>query len=188
MSNSPSLEGCTASLGRELLHLSLHTDYGLRLLMRLTLVEPGAWIATPTIAQRFGISVHHLQKIAQALVRAGVVEARQGRAGGVRLAQNPRDIRLGRLVAELEGVGTVVDCQRDPCRLLSRCRLKWALDAAEQAFFLELDRLTLADVAAGSTAAALGALFDEPEDGSSASADPFDDTLAGASADPAPGN
>ncbi len=56
MPNSPSPEGCAASLGRELLHLSLHTDYGLRLLMRLTLVEPGAWIATPTVAQRFDCS------------------------------------------------------------------------------------------------------------------------------------
>ena len=156
--------------------------------MRLTLVEPGAWVATPTVARRFGISVHHLQKIAQALVRAGVVEARQGRSGGVRLAQDPRDIRLGRLVAELEGVGTVVDCRRDPCRLLSRCRLKWAFDAAEQAFFLELDRLTLADVAAGSTAASLGAIFDAPEDRRSAPADSFDASVAGPSSDPAPGN
>ncbi len=163
-SSAPSSEGCAVPLGRATLHLSLHTDYGLRLLMHLTLTEPGTWIATPTVAQRFGISVHHLQKIAQALVRSGVVEARQGRSGGVRLARDPREIRLGRLVADLEGVGTVVDCRRDPCPLIGRCRLKWAFDAAEQAFFLELDRLTLADVAAGPTASALRALFRaEPE-------------------------
>ncbi|KQQ12922.1 Rrf2 family transcriptional regulator [Methylobacterium sp. Leaf123] len=134
--------------------------------MHLTLAAPGAWVATPAVAQRFDISVHHLQKIAQTLVRAGVVEARQGRSGGVRLARDAREIRLGRLVANLEGVGTVVDCRRDPCPLIGRCRLKWALDAAEQAFFLELDRLTLADVVAGPTAAALRGLFrPEPGDG-----------------------
>ncbi|WP_348529778.1 RrF2 family transcriptional regulator [Methylorubrum populi] len=164
------------------MHLSLHTDYGLRLLMRLTLAEPGAWIATPIVAQRFGISVHHLQKIAQALVRAGVIEARQGRSGGVRLARDPQEIRLGRLVAELEGIGTVVDCRRDPCPLISRCRLKWAFDAAEQAFFLELDRLTLADVASGTTAAALRSLFRaEPGDGGAPPAAPVP-------SDPTPGN
>ena len=82
----------------------------------------------------------------------------------MRLARDPREIRLGRLVADLEGVGTVVDCRRDPCPLIGRCRLKWAFDAAEQAFFLELDRLTLADVAAGPTASALHALLRaEPE-------------------------
>jgi Rrf2 family nitric oxide-sensitive transcriptional repressor len=95
------------------------------------------------------------------------VEARQGRSGGVRLARDAREIRLGRLVAALEGVGTVVDCRRDPCPLTGRCRLKWAFDAAEQAFFLELDRLTLADVAAGPTAVALRALF-RPEAGGGA--------------------
>ncbi|CAO4132394.1 HTH-type transcriptional repressor NsrR [Methylorubrum extorquens] len=84
----------------------------------------------------------------------------------MRLARDAREIRLGRLVADQEGVGTVVDCRRDPCPLLGRCRLKWAFDAAEQAFFLELDRLTLADVVAGPTAAALRALFlGEPGDG-----------------------
>ncbi|WP_245268076.1 RrF2 family transcriptional regulator [Methylorubrum extorquens] len=82
--------------------------------MHLTLAERGVWVATPAVAQRFDISVHHLQKIAQTLVRAGVVEARQGRSGGVRLARDAREIRLGRLVADLEGVGTVVDCRRDP--------------------------------------------------------------------------
>jgi Rrf2 family nitric oxide-sensitive transcriptional repressor len=150
--------------------------------MHLTLAEPGAWIATPTVAQRFGISVHHLQKIAQTLVRVGVVEARQGRSGGVRLARDAREIRLGRLVAALEGVGTVVDCRRDPCPLMGRCRLKWAFDAAEQAFFLELDRLTLADVAAGPTAVALRALF-RPEVGGSAAT-----PAAPAATDPTSGN
>ncbi len=80
-SSPPSPEGCAAPLGRATLHLSLHTDYGLRLLMHLTLAERGVWVATPAVAQRFEISVHHLQKIAQTLVRAGVVEARQGRSG-----------------------------------------------------------------------------------------------------------
>ncbi|ACK84314.1 RrF2 family transcriptional regulator [Methylorubrum extorquens] len=172
-SSPPSPEGCAAPLGRATLHLSLHTDYGLRLLMHLTLAERGVWVATPAVAQRFDISVHHLQKIAQTLVRAGVVEARQGRSGGVRLARDAREIRLGRLVADLEGVGTVADCRRDPCPLLGRCRLKWAFDAAEQAFFLELDRLTLADVVAGPTAAALRSLFRaEPGDGGATPAAP----------------
>lgn len=42
--------------------------------MHLTLAERGVWVATPAVAQRFDISVHHLQKIAQTLVRAGELE------------------------------------------------------------------------------------------------------------------
>ncbi len=153
-------------LGGQLLHLSLHTDYSLRLLLALAVAEPGAWTATPAVAGRFGISAHHLQKIAQTLIRAGHVEARQGRSGGVRLARDPGSLRVGRLIAELEGTGAVVECWRGPCLLDGCCRFKAALDAAEQAFFCELDRFTLADLAVDPTAGALRALFRPASDGS----------------------
>lgn len=64
------------------------------------------------------------------------------------------------------GGGTVADRRRDPCPFISRCRLKWALEAAEPVFFLQFDRLTHADVVAGPTTAARRALFRaDPGDG-----------------------
>jgi Rrf2 family nitric oxide-sensitive transcriptional repressor len=126
--------------------------------MYLAAAEPGAWITTSNVAGAFGISLNHLQKAAQGLVRAGYVEALQGRSGGVRLAREPGTIRIGAVVAELEGSGCLVDCGRGPCPLSGACLLKRALDDAERVFILELDRYTLADVVTGETAKRLHAL------------------------------
>lgn len=92
-------------------------------------------------------------------MRAGFVEAKQGRAGGVRLARDPAAIRLGAVVAELEGTGCLIDCGRGPCPLAGDCLIKHALDAAERSFIRELDRFTLADVLAHRTGATLTALI-----------------------------
>jgi len=141
------------------LRLSLYTDLSLRLLLYLAALEAGAWTTTPAVARAFGVSLHHLQKVARGLAGAGYIEARQGRTGGVRLARPPAEVRLGAVVAELEGLGCLVECGRGPCPLAGRCLLKIALDAAERGFIRELDRFTLADVLAGSTGAALRELI-----------------------------
>jgi Rrf2 family nitric oxide-sensitive transcriptional repressor len=142
------------------LRLSLYTDFSLRLLMYLAASEPGAWVTTPNVAQAFGISLNHLQKSVQGLVRAGYVEALQGRAGGVRLARPAAAIRIGGVVAALEGSGCLVDCGRGPCPLAGRCVLKHALDEAERGFIRALDGYSLADVVARQTGAALRSLID----------------------------
>jgi Rrf2 family nitric oxide-sensitive transcriptional repressor len=127
--------------------------------MYLAASEPGAWVTTPNIAQAFDISLTHLQKSVQGLVRAGYVEALKGRAGGVRLARRPDAIRIGGVVAALEGSGCLVDCARGPCPLSGRCVLKRALDEAERGFIRALDGYSLADVVAHQTGAALRGLI-----------------------------
>ncbi|UMY18221.1 Rrf2 family transcriptional regulator [Methylobacterium organophilum] len=140
------------------MRLSLYTDFALRLLMYLAGQPPEAWATTPEVARVFGISAHHLQKSAQGLVRAGFVQARQGRSGGLRLAKPVGEIRLGAVVAELEGSGCLIDCERGPCPLAGHCALKHAIDNAERSFLRELDRFTLADVTAGRTGDAVRSL------------------------------
>ena len=127
--------------------------------MYLAASEPGAWVTPPNIAQAFDISLTHLQKSVQGLVRAGYVEALKGRAGGVRLARRPDAIRIGGVVAALEGSGCLVDCARGPCPLSGRCVLKRALDEAERGFIRALDGYSLADVVAHQTGAALRGLI-----------------------------
>ncbi len=128
-------------------------------MLYLGTVRADGWATTPDIARTFGISAHHLHKAVQGLVRAGFVVAKQGRAGGVRLARDPSAIRLGAVVAELEGTGCLIDCGRGPCPLAGNCLIKHALDAAERGFIRELDRFTLADVMDHRTGAVLGGLI-----------------------------
>ena len=69
----------------------------------------------------------------------------------MRLAVAPASIRLGALLAKIEGAGALVDCARGPCPLCGACTLKETLDQAERAFYDVLDRFTLADMARDKT-------------------------------------
>ncbi|MCB9741985.1 MAG: Rrf2 family transcriptional regulator [Alphaproteobacteria bacterium] len=129
------------------MQLSLRTDYALRTLLLLA-AEPDRWIDAPEIAERYGISVHHVRKIIQDLARLEIVETRRGRDGGARLLAEPASLVLGALVRELEDLALLecFDAARNTCRLTPACALKGVLAEAQAAFLAKLDALTLADV------------------------------------------
>jgi Rrf2 family nitric oxide-sensitive transcriptional repressor len=87
-------------------------------------------------------------KATKALTRAGLLHATRGAGGGVELARNPAEIRLGDVVRQFEGDRGLVECFSEPdaCKLTSSCTLRGAFRRAEEAFFAELDRYTLADL------------------------------------------
>lgn len=130
------------------MQLTTHTDYALRTLIALGLRAPEKATASE-IADAYGISIHHLLKVIQRLSELGYVETQRGKSGGVRLAQSPERIVVGKVVRELEADLGVVACLRnggEPCAIDGACRLKGALNAATQAFLGVLDGYTLADV------------------------------------------
>ena len=131
------------------MHLTEFTDNALRLLVYLG--GHRERISTINeIAQRYGISRHHLAKVSCVLSASGLIETSRGRLGGMRLAGAPRDIRLGEVVRCTE-------------RGLARCghdgdatpsgkpgeRLRRTLAVATAAYLAELDRVTLADLIPG---------------------------------------
>ena len=129
--------------------LTLHTDYALRVLMTLAVVD-GRVVTIDELARRHRISENHLRKVAQTLVALGLVASVRGRAGGLKLACDPTDVRMGTVVRTLEDDLRLVECLGDgpsSCALAGACRLTGALARALEAFFAELDRLTLADLA-----------------------------------------
>jgi Rrf2 family nitric oxide-sensitive transcriptional repressor len=131
------------------MRLTTFTDYGLRMLMRMA-SAPDRAFSTAELAQEFGLSRHHLAKIAQHLARAGLIDTRRGGGGGAMLARPARDIRLGAVVRLLEEGQPLVECLAPgggQCSLDGGCRLKLRLRTAEAAFLADLDRSTLADVA-----------------------------------------
>jgi Rrf2 family nitric oxide-sensitive transcriptional repressor len=96
----------------------------------------------------------HAAKVVTRLQHLGVVEARRGRGGGLTLTHAGRTGSLGVLVRQLEGQGDVVGCEdAPPCPLRSACRLRGALRMAQEAFYRELDPLTIDSLTAGPGAA-----------------------------------
>ncbi|WP_404383456.1 Rrf2 family transcriptional regulator [Caenispirillum salinarum] len=136
------------------MRLTQHTDFALRLLIALAVVErraPGAGrtLTVRDIAERYNISRHHLMKVANELTRLGVVEGLRGRGGGVRLARPAAEIGIGAVVRALESRDDLVECfdrASDACAISPACRLKGMLGQAQEAFLAVLDRHTLADV------------------------------------------
>jgi Rrf2 family nitric oxide-sensitive transcriptional repressor len=149
------------------MQLTRFTDLGLRLLMYLGSAEADhdPPVTIGEVAARFGVSHHHLVKVAHLLVQTGWVTATRGKGGGLRLALAAGEIRVGAVVRELEGGRSLIDCAQPACTLRGACRLKGALDAAQQAFFAALDAYTLADVVAGTSAAGLARLRFHPPGG-----------------------
>jgi Rrf2 family transcriptional regulator, nitric oxide-sensitive transcriptional repressor len=128
--------------------LTLHTDYALRMLMLLAL-EPDELHTIASVAQRYHVSRNHLMKVAQTLIQAGFVDSVRGRRGGLRLAKDPSEIRLGAVVRATEDGLALVECfdrKRKACIVMPACGLRRPLEEAMAAFLAVLDRTSLADL------------------------------------------
>ncbi|MCK6421839.1 MAG: Rrf2 family transcriptional regulator [Aquabacterium sp.] len=64
--------------------------------------DPTRHIAASEIAQKYGVSPHHLAKVLAELARAGVVQSVRGVGGGYRFAGNARRLTMMDIVARFE--------------------------------------------------------------------------------------
>lgn len=127
------------------MQLTTHTDYALRLLIYLA-VRDGEMPATvQAAAARYGISAHHVAKVAQTLVQLGYVNSHRGRGGGLSLAKPPEAINLGEVVRQTENL-RLLECfgPDSTCPIDPACTLKQILGQAQAAFLAVLDGHTLA--------------------------------------------
>ncbi len=130
------------------MRLTMYSDYAMRVLMYLALRRPEL-CTIQEIADAYGISKNHLMKVAYQLGLSGWIETVRGRGGGLRLARDPADMRLGDVVRATEEDFRLVECfdpETDTCRITPACRLQGVLYKAGQAFLDVLDGYTLADL------------------------------------------
>lgn len=130
------------------MQLSLHADYGLRVLLYLG-SHPGEIVSTQRISDAYGISKNHLVRVMQTLGEHGYIRVIPGRSGGVTLAKDPAAIRLGQVVRDAEPTMDLVECfdrETNTCPIIHVCGLKSQLVKALAAFIAELDKNTLADL------------------------------------------
>jgi Rrf2 family nitric oxide-sensitive transcriptional repressor len=127
------------------MRFTLHTDYGLRVLLYAA-AHPDRVVTTGEISAAFGISKHHLVRVAQSLRDGGYLELKTGRRGGLALARDPGAISIGDVVRALEPDLSLVECF-DPatstCPITPVCGLSGALRDARDAFLAVLDRVSL---------------------------------------------
>ena len=130
------------------MRLTAFSDYSLRVLMYLG-AHDDRLATVGEVAAAYAVSDNHLVKVVHYLSQQGYIETTRGKGGGMRLAQSPERINIGRLLRRTEDNLALVECfdkATSECRIEPACVLKGILARALDAFFAELDRHTLADL------------------------------------------
>ncbi|HHT8854043.1 TPA: Rrf2 family transcriptional regulator [Burkholderia cenocepacia] len=134
------------------MRLTDYTDYSLRVMLYLAVRGEG--LATiQEISDAYGISKNHLMKVVQQLGELGWVDTVRGRNGGLRLFADSLQLTVGQVVRATENDFALVGCfspndsESRGCVIEPQCRLKGVLAAARDAFFAELDRHTIGELA-----------------------------------------
>jgi Rrf2 family nitric oxide-sensitive transcriptional repressor len=130
------------------MHLTLQTDYALRTLLFLG-SHPNEHVSAGAIAKAYGISAHHVAKIAKLLVREGWVDAKRGQQGGLRLAPGAGGVTVGEVVRRMEPSLALLECfdaETNTCPLRGVCKLERSLHEAQRAFLAVLDAITLSQL------------------------------------------
>ena len=147
------------------MELTKFTDLGLRILMRVVVLDDGATLTTRAVAEQVAVSYTHATKVVARLEALGVVETRRGRNGGLAITEQGRRVSVGWLVRQLEGVDEVIACEgMNPCPLRGACRLRSVLRDAQEAFFAVLDEYTVGDLTPSATASVLLTLGTRPQE------------------------
>ncbi|MGD9954267.1 MAG: Rrf2 family transcriptional regulator [Burkholderiales bacterium] len=131
------------------MRLTTFTDYSLRVLMYVA-AHPEGRATIAEIASAYAISEHHLTKVVHFLGREGYLENLRGRGGGLQLAKAAEAINVGDVVRTTEGGDVPAECflrETNTCAITADCKLKFALADAVEAFYAELRKYSLADVA-----------------------------------------
>ncbi len=131
------------------MQLTTHSDYALRLLLYLMSHRPRT-VTTREVADAYGISLHHLTKVAKSLTKAGWLVSARGGHGGLTLAAHTPATRVGDIVRHTEPSCDVAECfnpSSNTCPIIAVCRLKPVLYRARKAFFDVLDTVTIEDIA-----------------------------------------
>lgn len=142
------------------MRLTTRTNLATRVLM-FCAVNDGRTVRTAEIAERCNASVNHLLQVVNLLQANGYVETLRGRAGGLRLARPMEAISVGEVFRIFESGMPFAECfdpDTNTCPLSTTCRLRNYLTRAVEAFFHELDMVTLADLVKGNCG--LSALLD----------------------------
>ena len=129
------------------MQLDKFSDYALRILIALS-VSKTEKLPASLIAQRYGLSEHHIAKVATQLVRGGFAVSDRGRGGGLRLARPATEISIGAVLRSLKEDDPVAECfgSAPNCTILPACGLRVPLSQAKEAFFAVLDDYSLAQV------------------------------------------
>jgi Rrf2 family nitric oxide-sensitive transcriptional repressor len=132
------------------MHLTRHTDYGMRILIYLALLPKNEKARIDTVSSIYNISRNNVNKIVHQLGKAKIIETQRGKGGGFFLKLTPENINIGDMIILMENSLDIIDCETQKCRISPICQFKGILDEAKKSFMDTLNKYTLADLIAES--------------------------------------
>lgn len=145
------------------MRLTTKTNLAVRVLMACA-VNDGVTLRSAEIAEACNASLNHLLQVVNALQGFGFVDTIRGRSGGLRLTRPPAQISIGDVFRMFEAGVPFAECfapDTNTCPLAATCRLRGYLTRAVEAFYHELDMVTLEDLTKGNCG--LSALLEVPD-------------------------
>ncbi|MCI5111002.1 MAG: Rrf2 family transcriptional regulator [Marivita sp.] len=133
------------------MRLTTRTNLAARTLMYCA-VNDEQLVRTSDIAERCNASINHVARVVQQLQAEGYLETLRGRTGGIRLARPANRISIGSVFRIFETDIPFAECfdeVRNTCPLAATCRLRGYVVRALEAFYHELDMVTLEDLVRG---------------------------------------
>ena len=133
------------------MRLTTRTNLAIRVLM-FCAVNEGEVVRSSDIARACNASSNHLGHVIHQLQQHGFVETLRGRSGGLQLALKPREISIGKVFRIFESGVPFAECfagEQNTCPLTAECRLRGFITRAVEAFYHELDLVTLDDLVRG---------------------------------------
>jgi Rrf2 family protein len=130
------------------MRLTKQTSYALRILLHCAL-RPGEQVKAADIAKAYNITEFNVLKIIPLLVHGGFVKTTRGRRGGLKLARDPADIRIGDIVRLTEETHIQADCfgqLHETCLIQPAAPINRIFGNALDAFIEVLDQHTLHDL------------------------------------------
>lgn len=134
-----------------IMRLTTRTNLAARTLM-FCAVNAEHLVRTSDIAERCNASINHVARVVQQLQSEGYLETVRGRSGGLRLAKPASRISIGAVFRIFETDIPFAECfdeVRNTCPLAATCRLRGYVVRALEAFYHELDMVTLEDLVRG---------------------------------------
>jgi Rrf2 family protein len=127
--------------------LTKETDYAVRAIMHLARHSNG-FVSSRDISNEEEIPLQFLRRILQKLIRSGLVESKEGVAGGVRLKADPGTIKIADLMRLFQGKIQLTECmfRKRICSNRETCVLKKRIQRIEKMVARELEDITIADL------------------------------------------
>ncbi len=150
------------------MHISAKTDYAMRAMLVLAdaaATAPGAWVKTEVIADEQHLPRKFLEAILSDLRRARLVESLRGAEGGYRLARPAEKIHVADVMRAVDGPLAEVRGLRPETLSYeaSAAHLQDVWVAVRAGLRAVLERVSVADVAAGSLPPSVEAMIHAEE-------------------------